>query len=131
MSLMTLVLVGALTAAEVLFILNSISTHALKVTLGKKIYLDVFYGLGLTIYMSTTGTISGVVIAALSGAMMTLSLAVAAAMIGTRKRRKLADGKYVWIETPPTWTKDLLKEKAMLVKEKALSIKDKAVAYVA
>lgn len=124
MGLWTLVIVSALSAAEVLFILNSISDHALKVTLGYKVYIDVIYGLGMTVYMGLSGTISGVVIAAFSGAMMTLALATAAAMIGTRKRRTLKDGKVVWIETPPAWTKERIKQKAIEMKDKAVSLKD-------
>jgi len=124
MGLWTLVIVSALSAAEVLFILNSISDHALKVTLGYKVYIDVIYGLGMTVYMGLSGTISGVVIAAFSGAMMTLSLAVAAALIGTRKRRTLADGTVVWIDNPPSWTKDRIKQKAIELKDKAVSLKD-------
>lgn len=124
MGLWTLVVVSALSAAEVLFILNSISDHALKVTLGRKVYIDVIYGLGMTVYMGLSGTISGVVIAAFSGAMMTLALAVAAAMIGTRKRRTLADGTVVWIDYPPSWTKDRIKQKAIELKDKAVSLKD-------
>lgn len=124
MGLMTLVVVSALSAAEVLFILNSISDHALKVTLGYKVWIDVIYGLGMTIYMGLSGTISGVVIAAFSGAMMTLALAVAAAMVGTRKRRTLADGSKVWIDNPPAWTKEFMKEKAIWVKDKAIAMKE-------
>lgn len=124
MSIWTLVVVSALSAAEVLFILNSISDHALKVTLGHKVWIDVIYGLGMTVYMGLSGTISGVVIAAFSGAMMTLSLAVAAALIGTRKRRTLADGTVVWIDNPPSWTKDRIKQKAIELKDKAVSLKD-------
>lgn len=124
MGIWTLVVVSALSAAEVLFILNSISNHALKVTLGKKLYIDILYGLGMTVYMGLSGTISGVVIAAFSGAMMTLSLAVAAALIGTRKRRTLADGTVVWIDNPPSWTKDRIKQKAIELKDKAVSLKD-------
>lgn len=124
MGLWTLVVVSALSAAEVLFILNSISDHALKVTLGHKVWIDVIYGLGMTVYMGLSGTISGVVIAAFSGAMMTLSLAVAAALIGTRKRRTLADGTVVWIDNPPSWTKDRIKQKAIELKDKAVSLKD-------
>lgn len=124
MGLWTLVIVSALSAAEVLFILNSISDHALKVTLGYKVYIDVIYGLGMTVYMGLSGTISGVVIAAFSGAMMTLALATAAAMIGTRKRRTLADGTKVWIDNPPSWTKDRIKQKAIELKDKAVSLKD-------
>lgn len=124
MGIWTLVVVSALSAAEVLFILNSISNHALKVTLGYKVWIDILYGGALTLYMGMSGTISGVIIAAFSGTIMTLSLAVAAALIGTRKRRTLADGTKVWIDNPPSWTKDRIKQKAIELKDKAVSLKD-------
>ena len=96
-------MVSVLTAVEVLFILSS-SEHALKAFLGYKLYVDLIYGVGLTLYMGLSGTISGVIIAAFSGFFMTLTLLLASKIIGYRKRKVLDDGKVVWVEYPPTIT---------------------------
>lgn len=103
MSTSILVMVSVLTAVEVLFILSS-SEHALKAFLGYKLYVDLIYGVGLTLYMGLSGTISGVIIAAFSGFFMTLTLLLASKIIGYRKRKVLDDGKVVWVEYPPTIT---------------------------
>ena len=103
MSTSILVMVSVLTAVEVLFILSS-SEHALKAFLGYKLYVDLIYGVGLTLYMGLSGTISGVIIAAFSGFFMTLILLLASKIIGYRKRKVLDDGRVVWVEYPPTIT---------------------------
>ncbi len=103
MSTSILVMVSVLTAVEVLFILSS-SEHALKAFLGYKLYVDLIYGVGLTLYMGLSGTISGVIIAAFSGFFMTMTLLLASKIIGYRKRKVLDDGKVVWVEYPPTIT---------------------------
>lgn len=103
MSTSILVMVSVLTAVEVLFILSS-SEHALKAFLGYKLYVDLIYGVGLTLYMGLSGTISGVIIAAFSGFFMTMTLLLASKIIGYRKRKVLDDGKVVWVEYPPTLT---------------------------
>lgn len=111
MSITLLVVVSGITAAEALFILYSFNRHWLKVVLGYKSIIDVIYGLGLTAYMMTTGTLGGIVIAAFGGFIMTLSLAAAAKFFGYRKRVTLEDGRKVWEETAPTWTIDSIKTK--------------------
>ena len=103
MSTSILVMVSVLTAVEVLFILSS-SEHALKAILGYKLYVELIYGVGLTLYMGLSGTISGVIIAAFSGFFMTLTLLLASKIIGYRKRKVLDDGRVVWVEYPPTLT---------------------------
>lgn len=103
MSTSILVMVSVLTAVEVLFILSS-SEHALKAFLGYKLYVDLIYGVGLTLYMGLSGTISGVIIAAFSGFFMTMTLLLASKIIGYRKRKVLDDGRVVWVEYPPTIT---------------------------
>lgn len=85
-------------------ILGSVDEHLLKVFLGHKLWVDLFYGLGVMLYMGLSGTISGVIISTFSAFFMTLTLAVAAGIIGYRKRKTLADGTVVWIEYPPKWT---------------------------
>ena len=125
MSITLLVVVSGITAAEALFILYSFNRHWLKVVLGYKSIIDVIYGLGLTAYMMTTGTLGGIVIAAFGGFIMTLSLAAAAKFFGYRKRVTLEDGRKVWEETAPTWTIDSIKIKFIETKDKFINWLDK------
>lgn len=117
----TLIVVSVLSAIEILVILGSVDEHLLKVFLGNKLWIDLFYGLGVMIYMGLSGTISGVIISTFSAFFMTITLAAAANMIGYRKRKTLADGTIIWVEYPAKWT-------VASIKKLMLTLKDKSVA---
>lgn len=121
MSTTTLVVVSVLSAVEILVILASVDEHYLKVFLGYKMWVDLLYGVGVMLYMGLSGTISGVIISTFSAFFMTLTLAAAAAMIGYKKRKVLADGTVIWINHPPKWTMSDLKEKAITLKDKTVT----------
>lgn len=127
MSMTILVTVSVISALEILFILWSFNKHALKVFLGYKVIIDLLYGVGLSVYMMTTGTISGLIIAAFGGFFMTLVLSSAAAIFGYR-RLKTINGKRMWIETPPTCTIDNLKSGSVKLKDNVIKFKEKLVA---
>lgn len=127
MSMSVLMVVSVISALEVLFILWSFNKHALKVFLGYKVYIDLLYGVGLSVYMMTTGTISGLIIAAFGGFFMTLTLATAAAFFGYR-RLSTVNGKRVWIETAPTLTIEKVKSKSVDIKNKIIDFKTRALA---
>lgn len=128
----TLIIVSILSAVEIIVILASVDTHALKVFLGYKVFIDVFYGVGMTIYMGLSGTISGVVIATFAGFFMTVTLAVAASMIGYRRCKTLADGTKVWVDYAPTLTvssvKKMMTDKVVAVKSYASKFNKASVA---
>lgn len=125
MGLGTLIVVSCLSAAELIYILYSFNPDALKTALGYKVYIDLVYGLGITAYMAMSGTISGVVIAAISGACMTASLTLMAAIYGYYKREKLADGSVIWIEYKPTLTKQRIKDLFEQMRTKVIILKQK------
>ena len=116
----TLVVVSVLAAVEILVILASVDEHYLKAFLGYKMWVDLFYGLGVMFYMGLSGTISGVIISTFSAFFMTLTLTAAAMLIGYKKRKVLADGTIIWINYPPKWTLSELKIKATTIKDKAI-----------
>ena len=127
MSMSVLMVVSVISALEILFILWSFNRHALKVFLGYKVYIDLLYGVGLSMYMMTTGTISGLIVAAFGGFFMTLTLTTAAAFFGYRKLSTV-NGKRVWIETAPTLTIEKVKSKSVDVKNKIIDFKTRALA---
>ena len=108
MSMTTLIVVGFLTAAEFMYILKSLNETVFLTVLGYKAWADLIFGFGTTVYFATTGTISGVVIAAFAGIMFSLCLHCTAKLFGTRRRVK---GK--WVVSPPAWSIAKLKEKAL------------------
>ena len=121
MSTTLLVVVSVLSAIEILVILASINTHYLKTFLGYKMWVDLFYGVGIMIYMGLSGTISGVIISTFSAFFMTLTLTAAAMLIGYKKRKVLADGTVIWINYPPKWTMSDLKKKVITLKDKTVT----------
>lgn len=127
MSMSVLMVVSVISALEILFILWSFNRHALKVFLGYKVYIDLLYGVGLSMYMMTTGTISGLIVAAFGGFFMTLTLTTAAAFFGYRKLSTV-NGKRVWIETAPTLTIEKIKSKSVDIKNKIIDLKTRALA---
>lgn len=114
-----LIMVSVLSAVEILVVLASVSEHSLKVFLGYKIWADLIYGVGMMLYMGLSGTISGVIISTFAAFFMTCTLALAAAVLGYRKRRTLLDGTKVWIEYPPTLTIAVAKDKTFALYNKA------------
>lgn len=117
----TLVVCSVLTCAEVFFILHSLDKHWLKAVLGYKIYLDVIFGLGTTLYFALSGTISGVIMAAISGAVFSFSLVFMQKLIGYRKLQN-EDGKRVWVDYKPTITIASVKKSVLGLKDKTTNL---------
>ena len=101
MSTFTLVICSFLTTAEIFFILYSLNPHWLKVALGYSWVLDLTLGVGISLIMLSTGSVSGLIMSAISGAVLSLSLITMKKLIGYRK---LENG--IWYQYPPTLTKD-------------------------
>ena len=127
MSMSVLMVVSVISALEILFILWSFNKHMLKVFLGYKVYVDLLYGVGFSLYMMTTGTVSGLIIAAFGGFFMTLTLSTAAAFFGYRQLKTI-NGKKVWVETAPTLTIEKVKQKSVELKDKVIDMKDRVMA---
>lgn len=104
MSMPLLICMALLTAFEVIYILWSWDKHWLKAALGQKIWLDIFFSLGTTVFFAITGTISGMVIAAFSGFVFSMSLLLAAKTVGYRKK-ELINGTKQWVDYAPVWNK--------------------------
>lgn len=93
-------IVGALGAFEIINLLRQAGDKAFKTVLGYVWIPEIILSIGLPALAALTGTISGVVIAAVSGFMITMTLMVCKKVIGTRKRVKNPiTGKKEWKET--------------------------------
>ena len=92
--------VGALGAFEIINLLRQAGDKAFKTVLGYAFIPEIILSIGLPALAACTGTISGVVIAAVSGFMITMTLMVCKKVIGTRKYKKNeVTGKREWVET--------------------------------
>lgn len=89
--------VGLLGAFEVVNLLR-VSKTLFKTILGYSWIPEIILSIGLPALMALTGTISGVVIAAVSGFFITLTLEASKRIVGTRKLKKV-NGKRQWVET--------------------------------
>ena len=86
--------VGLLGAFEVVNLLR-VNKTLFKTILGYSWIPEIILSIGLPALMATTGAVSGVVIAAVSGFFITLTLEVCKKVIGTRKYKR----KQGWVET--------------------------------
>ncbi len=101
MSTFTLVVCSFLTTAEIFFILYSLNPHWLKVALGYSWVLDLTLGVGISLIMLSTGSVSGLIMSAISGAVLSFSLIAMKKLIGYRK---FENG--TWYQYAPSLTKD-------------------------
>ncbi len=97
---------GILTAVGFVFIAAKFSKTFLLKCLGKDWLLDLCFTLGLMIWFGSTGTISGIVISAITGLCFSLVLYVAKNTMGYIDK----DQYY-----PPKWTPEFLGEKSISV----------------
>ena len=89
--------VGLLGAFEVVNLLR-LNNKLFKTILGYSWIPEIILSVGLPALAATTGTISGVIIAAITGFFITLTLEVCKKVVGTRKLKKV-NGKRQWVET--------------------------------
>lgn len=118
MGILTLVICSFLTTAEIFFILYSLNIHWLKVALGYSWVLDLTLGVGMSIIMLSTGSLGGLIMSAISGAVLSVSLLSMKKLIGYRKYETI-NGKKVWVEYPNTLTINSVKNNIISFKNKA------------
>ena len=109
MSLLTMFVVGAISAFEFFYILYSFDKAVFLTVLGYKVYVDAIFGFGITAYMALSGTISGIVIAAMSGLIFTGVLYVTHKLFGDRKWNSK---EKKWVINNPEWKVEDIKAKA-------------------
>lgn len=85
MSSFMLVFCSVVTAAQVIYIFQSFGSHYLKVALGYKAYIDLFFTLGLTAYFATTGALGSLLMSACTGLALSIILYVGRKVIGYRR----------------------------------------------
>lgn len=117
MSLTTLIIAGLITSGEILYILHDMNREWFLTALGYKAYVDLVCGIGMTIYFAMSGTISGVVLAAIAGATLSLSLYCSKKIFGYRKY--VGNGE--WKTYEADWKLHLVAEKYGFGSKKAIA----------
>lgn len=97
---MLFICIGAAAGAfELISILYQFSPKILKTVLGYAVYVEIFFSIGLTALFMTTGTISGMLIATLTGLFVAAMMHITRSIIGYRKYVKdPVTGKRSWKE---------------------------------
>ena len=98
MGLTTLMLAGVITATQMLYITRDINEKLFLTVLGYKAWFDLVCGIGMTVYFALSGTISGVILAAIAGAMLSFCLYASKVIFGYRK---FSFKKRQWVDYPP------------------------------
>lgn len=93
--------ISAISAFELINILWTFSPNVLKTFLGYAVYLEIFFSVLLTMIAASTGAISAVAIASVTGFVITLTLISAKKLLGYRKLKRI-NGKFQWVEYPGT-----------------------------
>lgn len=97
---MLFICVGALASSiEIISILYQFSPKVLKTVLGYAVWVEIFFSVGLTAMFMTTGTVSGMIIATLTGLFAAAIMQSTKYIIGYRRYTKdPVTGKRRWIE---------------------------------
>lgn len=120
MPVTTICICGLITAVQLVYVFYSFNPHYLKVALGYKAYVDLFFSLGMTVYFAMSGTISGILLSTISGAILSLGLYACRRAYGYR-RLETINGEKKWVEYPSDWTIASTKQWLLSMKEKAVN----------
>lgn len=93
---------GVLTAVGFLLILGKCSSKLLKRFLGYDWLIDIIGDIGIAVYFGMTGTISGLLIGAVTGICFSVILWMAKNIVGYQTYEKV-NGKRQWVEHEPKW----------------------------
>jgi hypothetical protein len=103
--MLTIVIVASFfTAFEFLTILGKFSPTLLKRVLGYEWAVDIIMSFGMMLFFGLTGSITGIIISAITGFIFSAALYASKHTLGYQKYEKGADGTRSWVEYPATWT---------------------------
>lgn len=103
---MTIIIVASMfTAFEFLSVIGKMSTALLKKVLGYEYVVDIIMSFGMMLYFGLTGSITGIIVSAVSGFIFSVALYAAKHIIGYMKLERVPGTwfKFRWVEYPATW----------------------------
>jgi hypothetical protein len=99
--MLTIVIVASFfTAFEFLTILGKFSPTLLKRVLGYEWAVDIIMSFGMMLFFGLTGSITGIIISAITGFIFSAALYASKHTLGYQKYEKGADGTRSWVEYP-------------------------------
>lgn len=102
--LLIIVVSAFFTAFELLSVLGKFSPKWLRRTLGYEWAIDLLMSFGLMFWFATTGSITGIIISAISGFIFSVILYAAKHMIGYAKLERVPGEGFKWVEYPASWS---------------------------
>jgi hypothetical protein len=108
MTITVIVVASLFTAFEFLSIIGKMSPSLLRKVLGYEWIVDLVMSFGLMLYFGMTGSITGMIVAAITGFIFSVALYSAKHMIGYSKLHRVPGTwfKFNWIEYPATWSSE-------------------------
>lgn len=103
---MTVIVASAVfTSFGFLALIGKCSNKWLKRVLGYEYFLDIIMSLGMMFYFGLTGSITGIIVSAITGCIFSLCLYSAKHTIGHSKVERV-NGKLTWVDYEGDWTMD-------------------------
>ena len=106
---MTIIIVASIfTAFEFLSIVGKMSPALLKKVLGYEYVVDIIMSFGLMIYFGLTGSVTGIIVSAVSGFIFSVALYAAKHIVGYMKLERVPGTwfKFRWVEYPASWNSE-------------------------
>lgn len=106
---MTIIIVASIfTAFEFLSIIGKMSPTLLKKVLGYEYVVDIIMSFGLMIYFGLTGSVTGIIVSAVSGFIFSVALYAAKHIVGYMKLERVPGTwfKFRWVEYPASWNSE-------------------------
>ena len=108
MSMTIIVIASLFTAFEFLSIIGKMSTSLLKKVLGYEYVIDIIMSFGLMLYFGLTGSVTGIIVSAISGFIFSVALYSAKHIVGFKKLERINGSwfKWHWVEYPSDWNSE-------------------------
>lgn len=105
MSITIIVVASLFTAFEFLSVIGKMSQPLLKKVLGYEYLIDIIMSFGLMLYFGITGSVTGIIVSAVSGFIFSAALYSAKHILGYSKLHRIPGTwfKFEWVDYPPNW----------------------------
>ncbi len=105
MSITIIVIASLFTAFEFLSVIGKMSKSLLKKVLGYEYLIDIIMSFGLMLYFGLVGSVTGMIVSAVSGFIFSVALYSAKHIVGYSKLHRVQGTwfKFEWVDYPPDW----------------------------
>ena len=105
MSITIIVVASLFTAFEFLSVIGKMSKSLLKKVLGYEYLIDIIMSFGLMLYFGLVGSVTGMIVSAVSGFIFSIALYSAKHIVGYSKLHRVQGTwfKFQWVDYPADW----------------------------